>query len=92
MNTHDKPVLPMEIYLLLHEGDDDETIWCDHIPNDDMEAIQYHHHSEITRRDEALRVAREELDEARDKLEFYLLDATRQRKAIAQITEIIGEE
>lgn len=34
-------LLPNEIYLLIGEGDEGSTIWCDHIPNDEMKAVKY---------------------------------------------------
>lgn len=33
--------MPEEIYLLLKEGNEGETIWCDHIPNDEMDTVKY---------------------------------------------------
>jgi hypothetical protein len=40
----DKETMPEKIWLLLHEGDEGSTVWCDHIPNDEMETIHYFRH------------------------------------------------
>jgi hypothetical protein len=37
-----------EIYLLLHEGDEGSHVWCDHVPNDDMDVVKYHHDRVVT--------------------------------------------
>lgn len=34
-------LFPNEIYLLVGEGDEGSTIWCDHIPDDDMNTVKY---------------------------------------------------
>lgn len=33
--------LPNDIYLLIGEGEEGSTIWCDHIPDKQMEAVKY---------------------------------------------------
>lgn len=33
--------MPERIWLLQNEGDNAEHLWCDHVPNDEMQATQY---------------------------------------------------
>jgi len=39
--TNDALKMPDEIYLLHNEGDMGEHLWCENIPNDEMEFTKY---------------------------------------------------
>lgn len=53
----EKP-MPEEIYLLLGEGEDGGAIWCDHVPDDDMDTVKYLRADRVT---EVLKQARRKL-------------------------------
>jgi len=77
-------VMPREVWL-------DKTLKAASLTDRGDIADKYHHHTELERRDEALRGALVSLYEAGlDDFDYGPEEEDRRKKAVAQITAIIG--